>query len=389
MARNYNVWLMNRSGGLFLDSGTQMIHDGRGHDLYRYQNGILTPLSGNDTMTLKADGRILDKTGNQAGFIMDYSKFTEEIRASKKPAAPAAASGLVAAKPPVPSRTERDWQSMMKLPSAGEIISCNRTAALRSPYLAAWLATDGRPFTGYSVDFRAEYQPDATYCCLANFDLDYSALTKTYASVSTEYSGVAGYAGLQRLPDGKLKAILSFWDVYCKDRSGNRKTIRARLVVPAWTNNDSFGGEGTGAHCLTDYYWRPGAWYRMLLICGKSETTGNTTIEQWIQDLASTSRTKLCVYDLGVPDVRFRGRTAVFLENFDPRAAGEIRTMECRNFLVYRNGWQSVKKGTVESSAGSYKGSYAFAAAGDTLCMITTGVEGKGSNQGVQAFKLK
>ena len=494
MARNYNIWFMEDNSRAYLDSGSKMVHDGHGHDLFRYHNGNLLPVSGEGVLVIKSDGRILDKTGNQVGFVTDYSTFTEEIRTVSSPASREAAgttsraqkphepaketgtagqgsplqsnpsttppsggagTGSVAAgagerqsagqkkagrfwkvilvfvgiaflisqlsggkdqkqtgssaksrneihtvsntkslneirtavteSPTAAARTERDWQSLMKFPSAAEIESCNRTATLRSPYLYAWMDTGKGLFTGYSVDFRAEYQPNATYCCLGVFDLDYSGALKNY---STEYNGVAGYAGLQRLQNGELKAILSLWDVKYTDRSGRQKTLRATLAYPAGSD-DAFGGEGTGTHCLTGYTWLPGKWYRMQLLCGRSEATGNTTIEMWIRDLSASSQTKLCVYDLGVPDVCFKGDTCVFLENFYPEFAGAVRTMECKNFSIYRNSWQKITRGNVGSESGPYKGSYAFTVSGDTLCMITTGVEGKGSNQGQMQFTLR
>ena len=453
MARNYHVWFLENNSQMYLDSGTRMVHDGKGHHLYRYENGKLLKLNGNETLEVRADGRIIEKTGNQVGFITDYQAFTDEIRQgntrsgsqqkksqkthiwryilviigvafmlyqnqSSDRAGQNRAAGTSAAKavtrtttapvntpmkaptaPPtavptaVPTsaaRLERNWQAMMAFPDVSEISQYNRIAVKRSPYLAAWMKTGSKTFSGYTVDFRAEFQPNGTYCCLGNFDLDYSALKKTYKSYNTEYQGVGGYAGLQRLYNGELKSILSFWDIQCTDKSGKKKTIRAKLVYPSHTDNDSFSGEGTGAHCLVDYPWKPGKWYQMQLLCGKSDTTGNTTIEQWIQDLSTSMWTKLCVYDLGVPNVSFKGDVCVFLENFVPEYAGEIRTMECRNFAVYRNKWTSIKTGVVYSDNPSkYQGSYAYKADGDTLCMITTGVAGKAPAAKKLTFKLK
>ena len=486
MARSYNVWLLKNNSQAYLDSGTRMIHDGGGHNLYRYENGKLLELSGDDVLVVKADGRIVDKTGNQAGFVTDYAAFTEEIQnlktrtagtagtgtqpeekktESAKPAAAAeprpdsqqsekgkkkphiwryvlvvigiifllnqnnsgsrdsrnqaakSTSSLLsdvvsgekktsaptkaptasptavptAAVPTAAARLERNWQSMITFPTASEIDRYNSTAVNRSPYLQAWMQTGSKTFTGYSVNFRAEFQPNGTYCCLGNFDLDYSALKKTYKSYRTEYNGVAGYAGLQRLSNGELKSILSFWDVFCTDKSGKTKTIRAQLVYPSSTDNDSFSGEGTGTHCLADYPWKPGRWYQMQLLCGRSDTTGNTTVEQWVQDLSTSVWTKLCVYDLGVPNVSFKGNVCVFLENFDPKYAGAIRSMECRNFAVCRNKkWTGVTSGVVEKDIRMpYTGSYAYKVSGDTLCMITTGVTGKAREAKQMSFKLK
>ena len=494
MARNYNVWFMENNSRAYLDSGSKTVHDGHGHDLYRYRNGNLLPVSGDGSLVIKSDGRILNKTGNQIGFVTDYDKFTEEIRTAssasgrttagsasgsqqfRSPAKDTGAAGPGSSsgknQPPAPSarpsetrsstagtgkqqtagqkragrfwktvfviigiailinlrnggnktdqkqtarstksrneprvtaadpteprvtvteaptaaaRTERNWQSLMRFPSAAEIESCNRTATQRSPYIYTWMNTGNGLFTGYSVDFRAEYQPNGTYCCLGQFDLDYSGSFKNYR---TESNGVAGYAGFQRLYNGELKAILSLWDVMYTDRSGVQKTHRATVTYPAGAG-DIFYGEGTGAKCLTDYTWLPGKWYRMQLLCRRSETTGNTTIEMWVRDLSTSVQTKLCVYDLGVPNVCFKGDTALFLENFYPQFAGCIRTMECKNFSLYRNGWQKLNKGFTGCDMASYKGSYAYTVSGDTLCMITTGVEGKGSGQDTMKFNLR
>ena len=288
-------------------------------------------------------------------------------------------------------RTDRNWRSLMTFPTDTEIDSYNRVATLRSPYLSAWIKTNGKKFVEYTVEFKADFVPNGTYCCLANFDLDYSQLKKTYKSYRTEYRGVAGYAGLQKLENGQLKAIMSFWDVFCTDKKGKQTTIRANLVYPANQVGGSFGGEGTGAHYLADYQWQPGRWYRMRLQCMKYAAGGNTVIEQWVQDMSTEKWTKLCAYDLGVKNVSFKGDVAVFLENFIPAYAGEIRTMECRNFQIKDTSGKTrrLTQAVANSSDGAYRGSYRFGAEGKTLYMITTGVTGKGKAQRQTTLKLK
>ena len=82
MARNYPVWFMENDSHMYLDSGSRTVHDGHGHDLYRYADRKLIALSGNGSMDVQTDGRIVDSTGIQIGFITDFPLFTMEIRNS-------------------------------------------------------------------------------------------------------------------------------------------------------------------------------------------------------------------------------------------------------------------------------------------------------------------
>lgn len=272
-----------------------------------------------------------------------------------------------------------DWSKTIEWPTAEEIAECNKAAKDISPYLAAWMKTgDVGRYTEYAIDFKADYLPDYTYCCLANFMLDYSALNSQYAKVNTD-GGIAGYAGFQRLgPDQDHVAIMSFWDIYCEDESGNKTTISATRLYPGPDDNMRFGGEGEGVHCITACPWEAGKWYRMKLECGTNEETGNTTIAQWIKDLSTGEWTMISKYDLGVKNVAFTGDNAIFLENFGPATAGEVRTMEVKNARVRaENGsWVPVKSG-VFMLGYEHAGSYKYGTEGDTFWMITTGVTGK------------
>ena len=75
-----------------------------------------------------------------------------------------------------------------------------------------------------------------------------------------------GYFGLQELADGRHVAIFSVWD------AGRRRVAvlyHAPDVHPA-----RFGGEGTGAHILMHYRWRPGRTYSFAVA---SRRIGNRT----------------------------------------------------------------------------------------------------------------
>ncbi len=275
-----------------------------------------------------------------------------------------------------------NWSKVYTFPSAEEISSYNNQATVPAPYIAGWMQIpDKVRYTEYMIDFRAEYLPAATYCCLGNWKMDYSSLLSDYVSVRTEYEGVQGYAGFQSLEDGQRVSILSFWDIFCKDSSGNETTIRAKLVYPESTDNDSFGGEGTGAHCLVPYDWQDDHWYRMHMVCTKYEDQGNTIVEQWVCDLETGEETLLCAYDTGVKDTCFIGSTAVFLENFLPSFAGEIRTMEVREakYCVEATGeWKDIKSAYLMPNGGlpGYCGKYNFGLEGDRFWMITGGLGG-------------
>ena len=275
----------------------------------------------------------------------------------------------------------RNWNDVLRFPSLYEIKRYNNTSDARSPYIAAWLDTDTEEnFTQFSIDFKADYVPTATYCSPFNFHMDYSSLLEKYDSVNTD-GHVSVYGGLQRQID-KSNSILSLWDVYCKKGNGERDTIRATLVNPINKVGIRFSHEGNGVSYRPDYAWEPRKWYRMLIQLGKSEVTGNTTIEQWIGDLSKKEWNQLCVFDLGTPNLKFKGKTAVFLENFNEKSSGEIRTLEFKNIRIYsrqKQRWINVYSGLFyndDSEVIKKSGSYQYGTDDDTFWMITTGVPG-------------
>ena len=288
---------------------------------------------------------------------------------------------------------QRDWNALMRFPNKQEIANYNKTSKSRSPYLCAWYNTGvvGK-FNEISVDFKADYVPSGTYCSLANFYLDYEDQLTQYERI--ELDNIAGYAGFQRnaVNPNRYNGILSFWDVYCWYKNGMKTTMRAKRIWPEGkVADDSFGHEGEGAHHLQDYPWKAGRWYRMLLQCGRSELTGNTTIEQWFCDLGTKTWTKLCVYDLGAPNLSFKGNMAVFLENFQVETSGEVRTMEVRNVRVRcaaTNEWVDVESANISQNFNLF-GSYQYGADDNTVWMITTGVPGVAPRDGTKWVKVK
>lgn len=274
----------------------------------------------------------------------------------------------------------RAWKADVTFPSAKE---CKARSVIssdfdkRSPYLASWLSIDSETrYDGYCVDIKADYLPNGTYCSGFNGYLDLSSLKKTYKTVSQD--GISCYAGLQNWEEGKgTGSILSFWDIFCTDRAGKTTTIRAkRIESTGKSTSDSFGGEGTGAHTILPYEWQAGRWYRMLLLCGVSEESGNTTVEQWFQDLVTNEWSHMCTYDTGIPDSCFIGPAAFFLENYLTKYAGDVRTMEVANVRIHTvsdGAWHDVTRtGPIEKAFGT--GSWQAGADEHSFYMMTTGV---------------
>ena len=302
-------------------------------------------------------------------------------------------SSLVTARPssnvsavmPTPAVTDRNWNALLKLPDMTSVDRYNSSSTERSPYVGAFMDAAGSgQYTEFAVDFKADYLPTGTYCCLAQMDFDHSSLLKQYQSVRTEYQSISFYAGFQCNLNGRMNSILAIWDAYAKDKYGNETLIRAQLISPESSDNASFGDEGTGAHCLIDYPWKQGHWYRMLVQCWQSDKTHNTTLEQWVCDLDTGVWTFLCKYDLGAPNICMKGNNGCFLEGFQPETAGNVRSMECKNFLVKdatSGGWFSMVSGNL-SEGYDFPGSYNYGADGQCIYFITSGLPNLSSNPG-------
>lgn len=293
------------------------------------------------------------------------------------------------------AKAENDgkWARRLPLPDRADITRRNAQATEIGPYMTGYMDTESvGGFTEYAADMKADFQPTDTYCCIGCFSLDYSVLKKRYKKIWTDYNpNVYGYAGFQRCNYGmRFNTILSLWNVYCEDARGNRTVVRPQVVYPSGKGRP-FSGEGTGTQCLIDYPWVQGHWYRMLLQCTISKTTGNTEMQQWVCNLDTGKWFGLCKYDLGVPDVCFSGCVTAFLENFIPATAGEVRTMEMRNVRVRKkNGqWVPIRKGTFCMGI-PHPGSYQYGTEGDTFWIISSGVPGlKGGYPVVKTLTVK
>jgi len=276
---------------------------------------------------------------------------------------------------------QMNWQGVFPCPTASEIAQYRNPHNRRSPYLTGWfLAPAGTRYTEYAVEFRAGHLPRGTYCSLGNWTMDLTDLRRRYRSVDAPF--IHAYAGFQRIADGRTVGIMSFWDMDCTDCQGNRKTLQAKREYPAQVlDGGRFDGEGTGARNSVLFDWGPGKWYRMHLKCVPSAITGNTCLEQWVRDLETGRDTLLSRFDTNLKNSAIQGNIAVFLENYLPQTAGEIRSMEVRNpvYLDASTGtWRKFQQVHLSSQAGvpHYEGSYGFGVEEGRIWMITSGVGG-------------
>jgi len=282
-----------------------------------------------------------------------------------------------------PCADSRDWSSVMSFPTEQEIKDFNETSAERSPYLAAWIGIDSNMrYSEYSIDFKADYLPNGTYFCCANAWMDLSSLSQQYPEVNPQLDP-SFYGGLQmRKPEEGSGSILSFWDIPCRDASGETTVIHAKLVYPEGETENTFDHEGNGVNYLPSYPWEEGCWYRMLFQCSRSEENGHTLLEQWVCNLETEEWTKLAAYDTGLTDSCFVGSMAVFLENYLIQHSGDIRTAEFKNIRIHPVGqdeWLSVRKVTMKKDY--YAGSYCYGADDECFWMITTGLENRSLQQ--------
>lgn len=284
----------------------------------------------------------------------------------------------------VQNNSMRTWEDIIAFPSQENINNTNSTSKCRSPYLTAWLYTaiEDSCFSGYAIDFKADYLPLQTYCSLATFRLDTSSLGNKYKTVNNggNYYSYSGFQRINKPNEPEYIGILSIWDTYCTNESGKIDTIKATLIYPEGKEAIRYSHEGKGVSYHPKYNWKPGKWYRMLVQCAEKQNA-NTQLEFWVADLEAKSWTKLCVFDMGAPKMQFKGNTAVFLEDWKTETAGEIRSLEFKNAKIYKRTmgkWVNIYSGYFnDRDSGNsicYSGSYQYGSDDTTFWMITTGV---------------
>ena len=289
----------------------------------------------------------------------------------------------------------RDWGSAMRLPTAEQARA--RSGGPRSPYITFYPKFPPYSrFTEYSVDFSTDHAPTGTYVCPMNWWMDMKELEKKNKRVWNDYSGVvSGYAGLQVWNDGTHGVIMTVWDTFYETKSGETKQIKATVTYPkdASDTRHDRSSEGSFVHYSYPFDWKTGREYRMLLQLYSGEG-GTKCLDLWILDIAAGKWTLLFSFDTNIREDIAMYDCLGFLEDFDTRTAGEVRTMQFRNSraLIRGKGWTNagdVEFGVNNSNGISdYKGSYGFGADGRTGWIVTSGVTGLGSVGAQRVWKM-
>ena len=270
------------------------------------------------------------------------------------------------------------WPGYLSLPSRSEINAFHTSE--RSPYIVCDPDLDGASsYTEYVVDFRADYLPRGTYLSVCDWDMDLTSLKQKYYSVWRDYNNSAAYAGFQVLSDGSHVAIMSVWNTYIADRSGNTGTIKPKVVYPAGKGKP-FTGEGNGVQCIVPYNWKEGKTYRALI--QTYQENGTTRMDFWVCDLATKEWTNLVNYDTGIADQKMLPDMVAFLECFETDYAGELRSMELFNIKARSadtGEWIAAKRAHMNNQIFKY-GSYSFGSYKNRFWAITTGLKNRGDN---------
>ena len=80
MIKEYPVWLMKEDLHVFLNSLSRVVHDGKGNNLYFFASDRLNPMAGQKPITVLSDGRLVDESNTQIGFISDFQDFLKESK---------------------------------------------------------------------------------------------------------------------------------------------------------------------------------------------------------------------------------------------------------------------------------------------------------------------
>lgn len=232
-------------------------------------------------------------------------------------------------------------------------------------------------YTGFLIDFKADYDPVGTYWALCNWNMDLSDFRKWYPDAK----GAGAYAGFQNTVNGR-KSIMSFWEVQYTDVDGSKKSHRAKMLYPN-TFTNSFGGEGEGSNYIGDYAWQGDHWYRMYLGCYTDPVSGHTLVEQWAKDIDAGEWKKLCVFDTGLYNSCIKGGLSQFMEDYDCGTCCQPRSFEYKNIYVREVGsdsWKPVTRSclSVDTWYGNKKGSFFY---GGTVARLYGITIGKGADK--------
>ena len=232
-------------------------------------------------------------------------------------------------------------------------------------------------FTEFVIDFYTDRKTTGTYWALCQCRMDTSDLTNRGYRVYSDSAVL--YAGLQFTVEGP-KVDLALWRTAYEAKYSNYNVIDAatKTVYPG-DDMGTFDNEGCGKNYLKKFTWNPNTWYRMYLRCFEGDN-GNTFVELQIQEVGTSSWTKVVVIDTNLKNSFFTGGMTQFMENYTDRYCNQIRTFAFRNIWVKPRGgsWKFIDSVSLQDSGfEKKKGLIGFGRNNTTVYGITCGYGAK------------
>jgi hypothetical protein len=171
-------------------------------------------------------------------------------------------------------------------------------------------------------------------------------------------SGGSAYGGLQTTDtDTDPHGIMSFWQVEYKENN-QQKVIKSTRIYPKGQES-TFDNEGSGTNFITTYKWSANVWYRYTVHCWEDNSTGNTFVGQWYQNLATKEWTLFAYFDTKLKGSYITGSLFQFQENYDATTFGLERSSQFKNMYVVDKGtgkWVSLNKTVLYVNKGANNG---------------------------------
>ena len=229
------------------------------------------------------------------------------------------------------------------------------------------LSKTSRKFAAFTIDFKGTKTPAHTYWCLLQWNMDISKFKESHPDAT----GGLAYGGLQST-DKEPHGIMSFWEINYKE-NGVSKNQRATRIYPKG-DESTFTGEGEGTNFISTYNWSKNVWYRYTICSWEDDSTGNTFVGQWYQNLSTKEWTLFTYFDTKLKDSYITGPLFQFQENYIDSTYGQERSSQFKNVYVYdkvAKKWLSLDTTTLFINLGAANGNTAGKVNLDLLMIIS------------------
>ena len=138
---------------------------------------------------------------------------------------------------------------------------------------------------------------------------------------------------------------MALWQVEYKENN-QQKVVKSTRIYPKGQES-TFSNEGVGTNFISAYQWLTNVWYRYTMHCWEDNSTGNTFVGQWYQNLATKEWTLFAYFDTKLKSSYITGPLFQFQENYIASTFGLERSSQFKNMYVVDKGtgkWVSLNK---------------------------------------------